>query len=75
MNEFPKRFMTVKELSEMGFPKSALVTWSHIMGAPVIRTTARRGRIIYDTSRLFPFLSEHGLTREMEGGCYGKAKK
>ena len=61
---YPKPFMSITELTELGLPRSYLKQLSRIKGAPIVRTL-NRGKIYFITAELTDFMqkiSEKGET-------------
>ncbi len=58
--DYPKRFMSITELTELGHSRMALNQYAHAKGSPVIRTSNKpKSKILFDTSKLDKWLSDN----------------
>lgn len=59
MDGFPKKMMSITELTKLGYPRETLVQASRAKGSPCIRTSkAVNAKILFDTNKLDPFLEK-----------------
>lgn len=60
---FPKQYMTIKELVEIGFSSTqTLNRWVHIRGFPAVRSgTGKTAPWLIDTSQIQKWQKEKGL--------------
>lgn len=50
---YPKKYMSITELTELGIKRETLNNWAHIRGAPVVRTSNKeKAKILFDTDKL-----------------------
>lgn len=64
---YPKRLMSITELSELGYAKATLRKYARAKGSPII-LTAGGGKIYFDTDRLDGFIADYNkqIQREVE---------
>lgn len=57
---YPKRMMSITELTEMGYGRRTLNNWSHIRGFPVIRTSkSKRAKQLVNTDKLDQWIDKN----------------
>ena len=61
--EYPKKLMSVTELSKMGFSKTFLWQLAHAKHAPIIRGNAINSKIYFITDDLDEFIERQRKTR------------
>ncbi len=56
--QYPKPFMSISDLTEMGLPREYLRRLSRVADAPIIRTSGR-GKILFITADLNNFMKKY----------------
>ncbi|WP_207647316.1 hypothetical protein [Parasporobacterium paucivorans] len=52
--DYPKPLMSIRELTDMGFPRNTLQEWARVKDAPVIYS-AGGGKVFFKTAQLDEF--------------------
>lgn len=55
---YPKRLMSIKELSSLGYAEATLRKYARAKGSPIV-LTAGGGKIYFDTDRLDAFIEKY----------------
>lgn len=59
---FPKQFMSISELSKIGFSRESLKGWVHVRGFPAFRNKPN-GKWYINTDQLEKWLKSKGLMK------------
>lgn len=55
---YPKKLMSIKELSSLGYAEATLRKYARAKGSPIV-LTAGGGKILFDTDRLDSFVEKY----------------